>query len=147
MSTKRDELIAEIKAKLRAAREAEHQKQASAAAHGVEYSEARRSENLRLLRAYFNTTQDRFAELLGVSSQSQYSLFERGQKVLPSVEAREIERGLDLPDRWLDRANAQALFVATGQLAVLKELQRAPADASPLLAKVLNSLTSPTLDQ
>lgn len=141
MLTDKEEFFKELRAKLQAARLVEQQRHAHAVAHGIDFKDERRSENLRLLRAYFDTTQERFAQLLRVSSQSQYSSFERGLKVLPSEDARTIERSLGLPENWLDRSNAPMLFVTTDQLAVLKEVQKAPAEAAIPLAKAVKSMT------
>jgi transcriptional regulator with XRE-family HTH domain len=136
-----EERIAKFKA-LRLREQEEAQKRLrSAVEHGIKYSADHRSQNLRLLRAFFNEAQDDFAELLGVGSQSQYSLLERGGRDFSAREARRIERELGIPDNWFDRSNSNFLFLSQDQLSLINEIQGVNPDAALKLADVVKLLS------
>lgn len=90
----------------------------------------RRAENLRLLRAFLNEDQTDMTELLRLGSQSYYSTVERGEKQLTAGEARRIEEDLDLPSSWLDRNNADALFLSQAELDLILELRQSSPEAA-----------------
>jgi transcriptional regulator with XRE-family HTH domain len=89
----------------------------------------RRSENLRLLRAYMNAHQDSFVGMLGIGSQSMYSKIERGESTLSEAEARSIEEELSLPLGWLDRNNGDSIFLTNEELLLIKSLKGVSASA------------------
>lgn len=113
-----------------------------AESHGVEYDERRRVENLRLLRSYFNATQEDFAGLLGLSGQPEYSQIETGSKAIPSSAARRIEQRLSIPENWLDRDNSKALFISLAQFAVLMEIGKRSDEAARALAEAIRKIGS-----
>lgn len=136
-----EELFARLKERLRAQREEEQSRLRIASEHGIEYSEANRPENLRLLRAFFNATQENFATLLGVGSQSQYSQLERGERGLTQEGARRIERELGIPHNWLDRRNGSLLFLSLPELSLVNEARVVQPDTVLDLAGVVKRLT------
>lgn len=140
----REELIARFKAfRQRQFEEAQSRLQ-SAIEHGLIYSSEHRSENLRLLRSFFNAGQESFAMLVGISSQSQYSLIERGEHLLSEYSARGIERELGLPEYWLDRCNSTVLFLTQDELSLVNQLRRVKPGAALKLAEAVKLLTSNT---
>ncbi len=140
MQTK-EELIAKFKAHRQRQQEEAQSRLRSAAEHGVKYSSEHRSENLRLLRAFFNALQEPFATLIGIRSQPQYSLIERGDQLLSSSAAREIERELGIPENWLDRSNSNALFLSQDELSLLNEIRGVKPEAALKLAETVKLLS------
>jgi transcriptional regulator with XRE-family HTH domain len=137
----KEELIAKVKALRLRNQEKEQSRLRSAAEHGVKYNADHRSENLRLLRAFLNATQDSFATLLGVGSQGQYSQFERGNPSLSAGEARRIERELGIPNNWLDRSNSHSLFLSQDEQSLINEIRGVNPGAALLLAETVNLLS------
>ena len=137
----REELIAKIRAYRERQREEAQSQHQTAAQHGVNYGSEHRSNNLRLLRAYFNETQESFRTLTGVSSQPQYSLIEKGEKILPESAAREIERNLDLPKYWFDRSNVTPLFLTQNELSLVNELRRMKPEVALKLAELVKLMS------
>lgn len=135
-------LIAKLKERRFADQEAYSQRLSLAASHGVDYDESRRPTNLRLLRAYFHATQDEFATLVGVSSQPEYSKVEGGSKPLSASRARQIEKSLGIAENWLDRNNAEALFLSLGEIALISELRPTGPDAALALAKAIKMIST-----
>ena len=140
MQTK-EELIAKFRALRQRQQEEAQNRLRSAAEHGVRYSADHRSENLRLLRAFFNAAQESFATLIGIRSQSQYSLIERGDQPLSSSAAREIERELGIPENWLDRSNSNALFLSQDELSLVNEIRGARPEVALKLAETVKLLS------
>lgn len=137
----REQQIAKFKAfRLRQQEEAQNRLR-SAADHGINYSEDNRSENLRLLRAFFNALQEPFATLIGIRGQSQYSLIERGEQRLSSSAAREIERELGIPENWLDRGNSNALFLSQDELSLVNEIRGVKSGVALKLAETIKLLS------
>ena len=140
MQTK-EELIAKFRALRQRQQEEAQNRLRSAAEHGVRYSADHRSENLRLLRAFFNAAQESFATLIGIRSQSQYSLIERGDPPLSSSAAREIERELGIPENWLDRSNSNALFLSQDELSLVNEIRGARPEVALKLVEIVKLLS------
>lgn len=101
---------------------------------------SRRSENLRLLRAYLNVRQEDLSQTLGLSSQSYYSCVERGDKNLAAWEARRMEADLDLPDGWLDRNNVDGLLLSNAELTLIRELRGASQEVVKSLTDVVKGM-------
>jgi transcriptional regulator with XRE-family HTH domain len=140
--TSTEDRLAKIKAALLAQKQATLERLRHASEHGIDYNADRRAENLRILRAFLNATQDEQASLLGIASQPQYSQLERGEQGLESDEARQMERALGIPEYWLDRVNAQALFMTQDELSLINEIRRAKPGAALLLANAVKGLTA-----
>ncbi|MBS0405608.1 MAG: helix-turn-helix transcriptional regulator [Proteobacteria bacterium] len=140
MSNQND-FIARAKERLQSQREAEQRRLQTASEHGVKYDKKHRAENLRLLRAFFDVTQEKFISLLGVSSQSQYSKFERGEEELEARLARQIEKSIGLPEMWFDRDNANLLFLSLVELSLVNEIRVVDPEATRVLASALKLLT------
>lgn len=140
MQTK-EELIAKFKARRLHQQEEAHIRLRSAAEHGIKYSEDHRSENLRLLRAFFNASQESFSTLLGIRSQSQYSLIERGDQPLSSTAARQIESELGIPEHWLDRSNSHSLFLSQDELSLVNEIRGVKPEVALKLAETVKMLS------
>jgi hypothetical protein len=104
-------------------------------------SPSNRSANLRLLRAFFDETQDGFGTLV-LLSQSSVSLHERDEKTLDKWKADDIERELSLPQDWFDRDNGPLLFVTNEQMLLLEELQGCDAAVVQALRSVVRGLRS-----
>lgn len=137
--------IAEFKAlRQRQLKEAQSRRQ-SATEHGLIYSSEHRSENLRLLRAFFNVKQESFAKLISIPNQSQYSFIERGEHLLSENSARYIERELCLPEYWLDRNNSSVFFLTQDELSLITQLRVVNPGAILKLAEAVRLMTSKTL--
>lgn len=140
MATQED-LIAKFKANRVRQQEQAQSRLQSAAEHGIKYSADNRPENLRLLRAFFNTGQDHFAILLGVGSQSQYSQLERAESDFSPSEARRIESSLGIPDNWFDRRNSTLLFLSQDELSLINEIRGVKPGAALVLAEAVKQLS------
>jgi transcriptional regulator with XRE-family HTH domain len=134
------ELIAGFKARLLNQKQEAHDRLQSANDHGIKYSAVYRKENLRLLREFFNASQEQFAILLGVSSQSAYSQLERGDQDLSSTTVRKIERDLGIPENWFDRDNSISLFLSQDEIALVNEVRGAKPKIALTLADLIKSL-------
>ncbi len=134
-------LIAKFRANRVRQQEEAQSRLRSAADHGITYSADNRPENLRLLRAFFNTDQGHFAILLGVGSQSQYSQLERAERDFSSSEARRVERSLNIPDNWFDRGNSTLLFLSQDELALINEIRGVKQGAALVLAEAVKQLS------
>ncbi|PUE07057.1 hypothetical protein B9Z51_14275 [Limnohabitans sp. T6-5] len=141
MSTK-EELRSRVN-EFRAHREErEQEKLINAEFHGISYSAEHRPENLRLLRAFFNATQDDFAALLGIIGQSLYSQYERGLRELETIDARRIEQSLNIPEKWLDRKNSNSLFLSQDEQSLVNEIRAVNSAAILILAKAVRILSN-----
>jgi len=107
---------------------------------GAPLNPERRAENLRLLRAFLNADQTDMAELLRLGSQSYYSTVELAKKQLTAGDARRIEKDLDLPDGWLERNNADSLFLSQTELDLLLELRRSDSEATLSLVSAVKAV-------
>lgn len=136
------ELIAKLKKRRLADQAAYLERLSLAEIHGIDYDENRRSTNLRLLRAYFNSNQEEFATLVDIRSRSEYSKIEIGSKLLPTVNARQIERNLGIPENWLDRDNSEALFLSLGEVALIGALRNTRTDSALPLANLIKTISS-----
>lgn len=103
----------------------------------VELNPMRRSENLRLLRAYMSATQAVFSRFLKVSSTSMYSTYETGRNILPDRDARRIESDLGLPKGWFERNHADDLFLSPDEVELVAELRRSPPNATKALLNAI----------
>ncbi len=137
----REEFVARFKANRQRQHEEAQSRLRSAAEHGVNYSSEHRLENLRLLRSFFHAGQESFATLIGIRSQSQYSLIERGEQPLSTITAREIERELGIPENWLDRNNSNALFLTQDELSLVNEIRGVKPAAALKLAETVKLLS------
>jgi transcriptional regulator with XRE-family HTH domain len=141
MSTQ-EELIAKFKALRLRKREEETIRLQSAEAHGIRYSAVHRLENMRLLRAFINSTQKDFATLLSIDGgQTKYSQLERGEQDLLASEARRIERELGIPDNWLDRSNSHSLFMSQDEQSLINEIRGANPGAALALADAVKQMS------
>jgi transcriptional regulator with XRE-family HTH domain len=70
-----------------------------------------RRRNLALLRVILPVTQDDFGRAFN-RNQTEVSRLETGKDDVSDYLAKEIERGLGLPDGWLSRNNAELLLSA-----------------------------------
>lgn len=106
-----------------------------------------RAGNLRLLRAFFNSSQQEFERCLKLGSQSSYSVYERGfdNKVLPESQARRIEREFELPEGWFDRDNADSLFLSHEELALIMGLRASSPNAITALSNTVMAIKTPRL--
>ena len=106
----------------------------------VDLDPARRGQNLRLLRWYFqNEHQEPFVRMLGIGSQSRYSAIENGRLTLDNKEARTIESELDLPLGWLDRDNSEAILLSNDEWQLIHALRKSiPEVAASLISTVTN---------
>ena len=135
------ELLAKLKERFQSQREAEEKRLLTASEHGIKYDKKHRAQNLRLLRSFFNSRQEDFISLLGVRSQSQYSKLERGEDELGEYSARQIEKSIGLPERWLDRDNANLLFLSLAELSLVNEIRTINSEAVKALAGTVKLLT------
>jgi len=135
------ELIAKYKAIRLRRHEEEQVRLRSAVEHGIKYSAQHRAENLRLLRTFFNATQEDFATLLGISGQSKYSQLERGEQDLLTSEARRIENDLGIPANWLDRSNSNSIFMSQDEQALINEIRVANPRVALTLAETVKQLS------
>lgn len=141
MSSRIDGLLARIKQSRLAAAQPPVEPRPRAAGNGFPLCPERRGENLRLLRAFLNNPpQTDLAEALGLGSQSNYSSVERGEKPLTAAKARRIEKDLDLPGGWLERNNADSLFLSPEELDLVLELRRSSVEATLSLTSVVQAI-------
>jgi len=118
----------------------ELQKQAQVISQEVDLNPDRRSDNLRLLRAYMNAHQDNFVAMLGIGSQSNYSKMETGDSLLDEVAARRIESDLGLPIGWLERNNGDAIFLSNDEFQLIKAIRQSPPEATLALTEAVKKL-------
>lgn len=109
----------------------------------VQSTPERRAENLRLLRAFLNATQEDLTGLLNLGSQSYYSSVERGTQTLTAGEARRVEKDLGLPECWLERNNANSLFLSSAELDLILELRRSSVDATSSFVAAISAIRVP----
>ena len=139
--TTSEKLIAEFKARIEQQKQKVQDRLQSATEHGIKYSATHRKNNLRILRAFFNATQEQFAILLELASQSKYSQLERGDQDLSASTARKIELDLGIPENWFDRDNSVSLFLSQDEIALVNEVRRAKPKVTLTLADLIKSLT------
>lgn len=121
----------------------ELQRQAQSVSEGINLNPNRRSDNLRLLRAYMNERQGDFASLLEIGSQSQYSKIERGESSLNQNHARQIEASLGLSVGWLERNNGDAIFLSNDEFLLLQTIRHSPSGATTALTEAVRKLLPP----
>ena len=138
------ELLARVRESSQKLREkqAESIAQYGAVADRLDLNAKKRSENLRLLRAFMDEYQEDFKRLVMIGSQSTYSKIESGEVDFPARSARQIESELDLPIGWFDRDNGSGLFLTNDELNLVQELRKSPLDATEILLKAIQSLRS-----
>lgn len=101
----------------------------------------RRSENLRLLRAYMGgSSQENFRRMLKISSQATYSNHERGDPPLSVEDARRIELDLKLPKGWFERNNTDALFLGGAEFDLVQEMKECAPNATSALLTAVRSI-------
>lgn len=106
----------------------------------IELNPVRRSENLRLLRAYMSATQSVFSRVLKISSPAMYSNYETGKKHLPAGDARRIESELGLPKGWFERNHADDLFLSPDEVELIAELRRSQPNATKAFLNAIRSI-------
>lgn len=121
-------------------RQKELQQKAQTISQEIDLNPDRRSDNLRLLRAYINAHQDSFVEMLSLGSQSGYSKVERGEAMLGSGDARRIESELNLPVGWLERNNGDAMFLSNEEFQLIQAIREAPTDATIAVTDAIRKL-------
>lgn len=139
--TTTEKLIAEYKSRIEQQKQETQSRLQSATDHGIKYSATHRRDNLRMLRVFFNATQEQFSILLEVISQSKYSQLERGDQNLSSDTVRKIELDLGIPENWFDRDNSISLFLSQDEIALINEVRRSTPNVTLALANLMRSLT------
>jgi hypothetical protein len=101
----------------------------------------RRPDNLRLLRSFLGEQQGDFVRMLGIGSQSFYSMVENRKAMLDDSQARSIESNLSLPLGWLDRDNSLGLLYLSNENYLLIKLLKglAPAVTASLVEMLTNT--------
>ena len=107
----------------------------------LEADSARRPINLRLLRAYFDVTQQHVGELFNVA-QGRVSQLERGEEPISDSQAKDVESSLGLPAEWFDRDNGPSLFLSNEEKLLLSALKGLSVPAMNELISVVKSLKS-----
>lgn len=112
--------------------------QADVISQKIDLNPNRRSDNLRLLRAYINANQQDFVKMLRLGSQSGYSKIERGEAPLGLGDARRIESELNLPYGWFERNNGDAmLFLSNDEFRLVQTIRQSPAAATIAVTDVI----------
>lgn len=106
-------------------------------------NDARRGDNLRILRAFMQAHQEDFVSMLRVGIQSVYSKIERGETPLDNDQARKIESALNLSLGWLDRDNAAALFFSNDEFLLIQEIRNSVPEATTALIEAVKTLRNP----
>ena len=100
-----------------------------------------RSTNLRILRQVgLSSKQDELAKIMSIS-QSGVSSREIGKETIWSAEARNLEKGFDLPEMWMDRNNAN-LFLDANEFAAIQKLRELPEVMSKAVFALIDAAQS-----
>jgi len=119
-------------------REQEIEKEIRCISDKIGLCPTRRPENLRLLRTRFGEQQGDFVRMLGIGSQSYYSMIENGKATLDDHQARAIESNLSLPLGWLDRDNSIGLlYLSNDEYMLIHMLKRLEPAVTKSLVELL----------
>lgn len=98
------------------------------------------AENFRLLRALQNVGQALVVQKLRIRNQSAYSSLENGKTELGQSQARLIEDQNSLPEGWLNRNNAEMLFLSNMEFELISKLRKSDPQATSSMVAMLKHL-------
>jgi len=100
-----------------------------------------RSDNLDLLRKLNGGHNHTAKKLASVTNSTYISKMAYGEIEISDIQARKIEKTLQLPCGWMDRDNIQLLKIEETEFKILSQLTTQPQLAKDGLLSFLSALT------
>lgn len=98
------------------------------------------AENFRLLRALLDIGQELVWQKLELRNQTELSKLENGHIRLERSRARALEVENSLPDGWMDRDNAEMLFLSNDEFELIGEIRKSGRQAASSLVEMLKQV-------